>query len=146
MEFILREYHHHVLNSSFVCSLWRLLLWVANIPWNCLFSAPLSLSGRIVSCRSSLLDHRPIFAMLSLFLVCLAVFIQLFSAIFFSGSSSGVELFQVCMGTRLWQDGAYQQVFHGLFIPTFARCLSILVECPFLHKGFAASSPCPEAI
>ena len=50
------------------------------------------------------------------------------------------------MGTRLWQDGADQQVFHGLFIPTFARCLSILVESPFLHKGFASSSPCPEAI
>ena len=50
-----------------------------------------------------------------------------------AGSSSGVELFQVFMGTRLWQDGADQQVFHGLFIPTFARCLSILVESPFLH-------------
>ena len=56
-----------------------------------------------------------------------------------AGSSSGVELFQVCMGTRLWQDGADQQVFHGLFIPTFARCLSILVESPFLHEGFASS-------
>ena len=52
-----------------------------------------------------------------------------------AGSSSGVELFQVFMGTRLWQDGADQQVFHGLFIPTFARCLSILVESPFLHLG-----------
>ena len=50
-----------------------------------------------------------------------------------AGSSSGVELFQVFMGTRLWQDGADQQVFHGLFIPTFARCLSILVDSPFLH-------------
>ena len=29
-----------------------------------------------------------------------------------AGSSSGVELFQVFMGTRLWQDGADQQVFH----------------------------------
>ena len=55
-------------------------------------------------------------------------------------SSSEVELFQVFMGTRLWQDGADQQVFHGLFIPTFARCLSILVESSFLHKGFASSS------
>ena len=63
-----------------------------------------------------------------------------------AGSSSGVELFQVFMGTRLWQDGADQQVFHGLFIPTFARCLSILVVSPFLHKGFASSSPCSEAI
>ena len=63
-----------------------------------------------------------------------------------AGSSSGVELFQVFMGTRLWQDGADQQVFHGLFIPTFARCLSILVESLFLHKGFASSSPYPEAI
>ena len=63
-----------------------------------------------------------------------------------AGSSSGVELFQVFMGTGLWQDGADQQVFHGLFIPTFAHCLSILVESPFLHKGFASSSPCPEAI
>ena len=32
------------------------------------------------------------------------------------------------MGTGLWQDGADQQVFHCLFILTFARCLSILVE------------------
>ena len=63
-----------------------------------------------------------------------------------AGSSSGVELFQVFMGTRLWQDGADQQVFHCLFIPIFARCLSILVESPFLHKGFASFSPCPEAI
>ena len=63
-----------------------------------------------------------------------------------ASSSPGVELFQVFMGTRLWQDGADQQVFHGLFIPTFARCLSILVESPFLHKGFESSSPCPEAI
>ena len=63
-----------------------------------------------------------------------------------AGSSSGVELFQVFMGTRLWHDGADQQVFHGLFIPTFAHCLSILVESPFLHKGFASSNPCPEAI
>ena len=60
-----------------------------------------------------------------------------------AGSSSGVELFQVFMGTGLWQDGADQQVFHGVFIPTFAHCLSILVESPFLHKGFASSSPCP---
>ena len=52
-----------------------------------------------------------------------------------AGSSSGVELFQVFMGTRLWQDGADQQVFHGLFIRTFARCLSSLVESPFLHLG-----------
>ena len=37
-------------------------------------------------------------------------------------------------------------VFHGRFIPTFARCLSILVESPFLHMGFASSSPCPEEI
>ena len=44
-----------------------------------------------------------------------------------AGSSSGVELFQVFMGTRLWQDGADQQVFHCLFIPTFARCPSILL-------------------
>ena len=63
-----------------------------------------------------------------------------------AGSSSVVELFQVFMGTGLWQDGADQQVCHGLFIPTFARCLSILVESPFLHEGFASSSPCPEAI
>ena len=63
-----------------------------------------------------------------------------------AGSSSGVELFQVFMSTRLWQDGADQQVFHGLFIPTFARCLSILVESPFLLNGFASSSPCPKAI
>ena len=45
------------------------------------------------------------------------------------------------MGTRVWQDGADQQMLHGLFIPTFARCLFILVESPFLHKGFASSSP-----
>ena len=57
-----------------------------------------------------------------------------------AGSSSGVELFQVFMGTGLWQDGADQHVFHGLFIPTFAHCLSILVESPFLHKGFASRS------
>ena len=49
------------------------------------------------------------------------------------------------MGTRLWQYGANQQVFHCLFFPTFARCLSILVESPFLHKGFASSNPRPEA-
>ena len=57
-----------------------------------------------------------------------------------AGSSSGVELFQVFMCTRLWQDRVDQQVFHCLFIPTFARCLSILVESQFLHKGFASSS------
>ena len=55
-----------------------------------------------------------------------------------AGSSPGVELLQVFMGKRLWQDGADQQVFHGLFITTFARCLSILIESPFLHKGFAS--------
>ena len=32
-----------------------------------------------------------------------------------------------------------------MFIPTFARCLSILAESQFLHKGFASPSPCPEA-
>ena len=58
----------------------------------------------------------------------------------------GGELFQVFMGRRLWQDGADQQVFHVLFIPTFARCLSILAESPFLHTGFASSGPYPEAI
>ena len=61
-----------------------------------------------------------------------------------TGSSSGVELFQVSVGvgtTWLWQDGADQQVFHCLLIPIFARCLSILVESPFLHKGFASSIP-----
>ena len=62
------------------------------------------------------------------------------------GSSSGVELFQVFIGTGLWRDVADQQVFHCLFIPTFARCLSILVQSSFLHKSFASSSPCPEAI
>ena len=51
-----------------------------------------------------------------------------------AGSSSGVELIQVFMGKRLWQDGADQQVFHGLFITTFARCLSILIESPFLYR------------
>ena len=58
-----------------------------------------------------------------------------------AGSSSGVELFQVFMGTRLWQARADQQVFHCLFIPTFARCLSltILVASPFLHTRFASS-------
>ena len=35
------------------------------------------------------------------------------------------------MGTGLWQDGADQQVFHCLFIPTFAHSLSILVLSPF---------------
>ena len=63
-----------------------------------------------------------------------------------AGSSSGVELFQVFIRTGLWQDGADQQVFHCLFIPTFTRCLSILVESQFLHKGFASSSHCPGAI
>ena len=66
-----------------------------------------------------------------------AVLLPMFGA----GSSSGVELFQVFMGRGLWQDGADQQMFHCLFIPTFARCLSILVESPCLHKGFASSSP-----
>ena len=58
-----------------------------------------------------------------------------------AGSSSGVELFQVFMGTGLWQDGADQKVFHGLFIPTFAHCLSILVESPFLHKDLHLPVP-----
>ena len=53
-----------------------------------------------------------------------------------AGSSAGVEIFQVFIGTRLWQDGADQQVFHCMFIPTFARCLSILVESPFLHLRY----------
>ena len=85
-------------------------------------------------------------------MVCWAIGVLLFESLQDSrprlgaGSISGVELFQVFMGTRLWQDGADQQVFHSLFIPTFARCLSILVESPFLHKGFASSSPYPEAI
>ena len=34
----------------------------------------------------------------------------------------------------LWQDGTDQQLFHCMFIPTFARCLSILVESIFLHN------------
>ena len=63
-----------------------------------------------------------------------------------AGSSSGVDIFQVFMGTGLWQDGADQQMFHRLFIPTFARCLSILVESTFMLKGFASSSPCPKGI
>ena len=63
-----------------------------------------------------------------------------------AGSSSVAELFQVFMGTGLWKDAADQQVFRCLFIPTFARCLSSLVESPFLIKGFATSSPCPEEI
>ena len=50
-------------------------------------------------------------------------------------SSSRVEIFQVFMGTWLWQGEADQQVFHSLFIPTFARCLSIFVKSPFLHLG-----------
>ena len=44
------------------------------------------------------------------------------------------------MGTGLWHDGADQHMFHCLFIPTFARCLSVLVESPFLHQGYASSS------
>ena len=39
------------------------------------------------------------------------------------------------MGTGLWQDWADQQVFHCLFIPTFACCLSILVESPFCIRA-----------
>ena len=42
------------------------------------------------------------------------------------GSSLRVELFQVFMGTGLWQDVVDQQVFHFLFIPTFARWLGVL--------------------
>ena len=54
-----------------------------------------------------------------------------------------VELFQVLMGTGLWQDGADQQLFHCLFIPTFALvCPSSLNP----HQGFVSSSRCPEAI
>ena len=52
-----------------------------------------------------------------------------------AGSNSRVEIFQVFMGTWLWQGEADQQVFHSLFIPTFARCLSIFVKSPFLHLG-----------
>ena len=47
-----------------------------------------------------------------------------------AGSSFGVELFQVFMCTGLWQDGTALQVFRCLFIPTFTRCLSILVIFP----------------
>ena len=54
-----------------------------------------------------------------------------------AGSSSGVELFK---GTGLWQTN---RCFRRLFIPTFARCLSILIESPFVHKGFASCSRCP---
>ena len=97
-------------------------------------------------------DIRPISLTPILAEVFEAIVLQLFESLHDSrpmlsaGSSSGVELFQVFTGTRLWQDGADKQVFHCLFIHTFARCLSILVESPFLHKGFATSSPCPEAI
>ena len=63
-----------------------------------------------------------------------------------AGCSLGVELFQVFMGTGLWHGGADEQVFHCLFIPTFACCLSILVESPFLYKGFASCSPYPGMI
>ena len=39
----------------------------------------------------------------------------------------GVELFQVFMDTRLWQDGEDQQVFHCLFIPhLYVFCSSSL--------------------
>ena len=40
----------------------------------------LSLFGRIVSSQSSLSDHRPMFVLVSLFLVCLPVFLLLLSA------------------------------------------------------------------
>ena len=40
-----------------------------------------------------------------------------------AGFSSEVEMFHVFVGTGLCQDGADFQVFHCLFIPTFARCL-----------------------
>ena len=39
----------------------------------------LSLSGRIASSQSSLLDRRTMFVLVSVFLVCLAVFLQFFS-------------------------------------------------------------------
>ena len=47
-------------------------------------------------------------------------------------------------GTGLWQDAdvADWQVFNSRFIPTFARCLSILVVSPFLHTG-ALHRPVP---
>ena len=40
----------------------------------------LSLSGRITSSQSTLSDHRPMFVLVSLFLVCIPVFIILFAA------------------------------------------------------------------
>ena len=38
-----------------------------------------------------------------------------------AGSSSRVELFPVFMGTRLWQDGADQHVFHGRSLSVHPR-------------------------
>ena len=38
-----------------------------------------SLSGHVVSSQSSFIDHRPMFVLVSLFLVCLPVFLLLFS-------------------------------------------------------------------
>ena len=60
-----------------------------------------------------------------------------------AGSSSGLN-----SSRSSWVQGCGRmgQVFHSLFIPTFPHGLSILVVSPFLHKGFASSSPCPAAI
>ena len=44
-----------------------------------------------------------------------------------SSSESEIELFQVFMGTGLWQVGADQQVFNCLSVPTFARSLPTFV-------------------
>ena len=61
---------------SFINSVLRPLLWVANLPLHFSFQL-LSLSRRIFS---SLLDHRPMFALVSIFLVCLPVFLLLLTA------------------------------------------------------------------
>ena len=63
----------------------------------------LSSSDRNVSCRRSLLDRRPMFVLVSLFLVCLPVFLVLFSS----------EYHNVLMFLKLWGPHKYSQPVVG---------------------------------
>ena len=60
-----------IIIHSFIHSLLRPLLWVANIPCKSIFSAAICIWSHRFEPQSSLLDRRPMFV----FLVCLPVFL-----------------------------------------------------------------------
>ena len=69
-----------VYDNYYIHSVLHRLVWVAIMSHVSFAFLQLSLSDRIVLSQSSPLDRRPMFVLVSLFLVCLPVFLLLFSA------------------------------------------------------------------